>query len=170
MDHKSDSPRRPHIAQDVSAPSNTLTAKLKATAAPRTKRSWLMVVAGLIGVALLFAAYTTVCTYMANKGIAKDKYQAVFLSNGQVYFGKLQNVSGKYVELTDIYYLQVQQSVQPQNKDVPATTDPNVSLAKLGGELHGPENKMSINREHVLFWENLKPDAKVSQAIKKNEK
>ena len=42
-------------------------------------------------------------------------------------------------------------------------TDP---LTKLGGEIHGPEDKMIVNRQQVLFIENLKPDSKVVQLIK----
>jgi hypothetical protein len=94
-----------------------------------------------------------------------DRYQAVFLTNGQVYFGKLSNVDDKYVRLTDIYYLQVQQSVQPADKNA----QPQVSLAKLGSELHGPEDAMEVNRDQVLFWENLKNDGKVVKAIQDNK-
>lgn len=101
--------------------------------------------------------------------IKGDRYQALFLTNGQVYFGKLANVDDKYVKLTDIYYLQVQQQVQPdQNKN--SNQQPQVSLAKLGSELHGPEDTMMVNRDQVLFWENLKNDGKVVEAIKNNQK
>jgi hypothetical protein len=101
--------------------------------------------------------------------IMHDRYQALFLTNGQVYFCKLSNIDDKYVKCTDIYYLQVQQTVQPdtnKNKD----QQPQVSLAKLGSELHGPEDTMLVNRDQVLFWENLKNDGKVVQAIQNNQK
>lgn len=101
----------------------------------------------------------------ATAGLKTDKYQALFLTNGQVYFGKLSSVDGKYVTLKDIYYLQVQQSVQPAEKD----KQPQVSLAKLGSELHGPEDEMHVSREQVLFWENLKNDGKVVKAIQENK-
>lgn len=98
-----------------------------------------------------------------------NQYQALFLTNGQVYFGKLSNVDDKYVTLTDIYYLQVQQTVQPaQNTGNNQNNNPQVSLAKLGSELHGPEDTMLVNRDQVLFWENIKDDGKVVQAIKEN--
>ncbi len=110
--------------------------------------------------------------FTADAGVNGKKYQALFLTNGQVYFGKLSDVNGSYVTLKDIYYLQVQQTVQP--KDPKATTDqqPQVSLAKLGGELHGPEDIMRVSKEQVLFWENLKDDSKVVTAVKdyKNKK
>lgn len=102
---------------------------------------------------------------MTNDGVMRDRYQAVFLSNNQVYFGKVGNVNDQYVDLTDIYYLQVQQSVQPAEKD----KNPQVSLAKLGSELHGPEDRMRINRDQILFWENLKDSSKVVEAIKKSQ-
>lgn len=98
-----------------------------------------------------------------DSGVKSGQYQAVFLTNGQVYFGKVSDVNGGYVKLNDIYYLQVQQSVQPTDKN--KTDQSQVSLAKLGSELHGPEDSMNINRDQVLFWENLKNDGKVVQAI-----
>lgn len=97
-----------------------------------------------------------------------NEYQAVFLTNGQVYFGKLSNPNSDYISLDDIYYLQVQSSVQPDaNKS--SDQNPQVSLAKLGSELHGPEDHMAINKSQVLFWENLKDSGKVVQAIKSNQ-
>jgi 4-amino-4-deoxy-L-arabinose transferase-like glycosyltransferase len=101
--------------------------------------------------------------------IMADRYQALFLTNGQVYFCKLTDVDAKYVKCHDIYYLQVQQAVQPaDNKN--NNQQPQVSLAKLGSELHGPEDVMYVNRDQVLFWENLKNDGKVVQAIQNNQK
>lgn len=101
---------------------------------------------------------------MADGAVKSKNYQAVFLTNGQVYFCKLSKVASSYVKCTDIYYLQVQQTVQPEDKTKTAET-PQVSLAKLGGELHGPEDVMYISRQQVLFWENLKTDGKVANAI-----
>lgn len=96
--------------------------------------------------------------------IKKDKYQAVFLSDtsGQVYFGKLKSLNSKYYELTDIYYVKVENAVQPDRNNTAAQ---NISLAKLGNELHGPEDVMYISRDKVLFWENLKDDGQVVKAI-----
>lgn len=100
--------------------------------------------------------------------IAGDKYQAVFLTNGQVYFGKVAHVDDSYVKLSNIYYLQVQQQVQPTEEK--KGEQPQVSLAKLGSELHGPEDTMYISRQQVLFWENLKTDGKVAKAINDYQK
>jgi hypothetical protein len=98
--------------------------------------------------------------------IKTDQYQAVFLNSadGQVYFGKLEVFNGDFFKLTDIYYVRVQQ-VQP-DKDNSAAAQNNISLAKLGSEIHGPEDVMYINRDDVMFWENLKEDGQVVTAIR----
>ena len=90
-------------------------------------------------------------------------YQAVFLSNGQVYFGKLYREGSQYSVLKDIYYLQITQAPQPLREgETPPT---NINVVKLGGELHSPKDEMRINRDHILFIEDLKPDSRVVQAI-----
>jgi len=97
---------------------------------------------------------------------ASDKYQAVFLTNGQVYFGKLEDGGGDYVKLTDIYYLQSKDQGKVQPKDSADTSQPNLTLIKLGKELHAPADEMNISREQVLFWEDITDDGKVMKAIK----
>jgi hypothetical protein len=123
------------------------------------------ILVSVICVALLvWLAAKAYGTLMADAAVKGKQYQAVFLTNGQVYFGKVSRTDSSYLKLTDIYYLQVQQQVQP--KDQNQGQQPQVSLAKLGGELHGPEDVMYISRQQVLFWENLKDDGKVTKAIK----
>ena len=95
-------------------------------------------------------------------------YQAIFLTNGQVYFGKLTNPDSDYVTLTDIYYLQVgpQQGSATGSAAAPSTTPAQqISLVKLGNELHGPVDEMHISRAQVLFYEDLKADGQVVKAI-----
>lgn len=101
------------------------------------------------------------------KLVDKAKFQAVFLTNGQVYFGNVTAVNDKYVDLKNIYYLSVNQPVQPEQQSEEGEDQSSVSLVKLGCELHGPVDQMVINREQVTFWENLKTDGQVSKAIDK---
>lgn len=109
-----------------------------------------------------FVGYAIVNGVGGNNQIKSDQYQAVFLTDGQIYFGKLASLDDDYVVLEDIYYLQVQQEVQPDTSETPQS---QISLAKLGNELHGPEDKMFINASQILFWENLKVEGQVTQAI-----
>jgi len=108
---------------------------------------------------------------VATGKVNQDGYQAVFLTNGQVYFGKLDSIGDNYLGLSNIYYLQADSSIQSGTTAAATTTDTdNAQLVKLGNELHGPEDEMQISAEQVLFWENLKKDGKVAQAIENYKK
>lgn len=91
----------------------------------------------------------------------KTKYQGVFLTNNQSYFGKLTFEPGFYV-LRDVHYLQ---QTKVDTKEKKGT---EIKLIKLGDEVHGPTDAMYIEPYSVLFWENLKDDSKVSKAIKQS--
>jgi hypothetical protein len=115
-------------------------------------------------------------------------YSAVFLSNGQVYFGKASNLSDQYPEIVDVYYLRVNQKLQPgqagaaesvkvektTGKEATKSAQPvaptapqnELNLIKLGGEIHGPMDRIRVNRDHVVFVENLKEESKVVKAIR----
>ena len=100
-------------------------------------------------------------------GIDASKYQAVFFTNGQVYFGKLHSFTSDYMKLTDIYYLQTQASdtTDSNNPQKTANDSSNVKLIKLGNEIHGPEDEMIVAKSQVLFYENLKSDGSVAKSI-----
>lgn len=93
--------------------------------------------------------------------VDKTKFQAVFLNNGQVYFGNIADLTEDFLSVGNIYYLRVNQQVQPGQQ----ASQNDVSLVKLGCELHGPQDSMVINRDQVTFWENLKDDGQVTKAI-----
>ncbi len=92
--------------------------------------------------------------YDKNEFIDPSAYQAIFLTNDQIYFGRLKNTSSDYLILFDVYYVKVNDKGDGH-------------LVKLGiGEPHGPRDEMIINQEQVLFWENLKPDSPVVNTIR----
>lgn len=131
---------------------------------------------GIIALALVGMLCVQVWTFY--KGNAKDlsftavdeaAIQAVFLSDGQIYFGDVSAIDNSSLTLENIFYLQVSQNLQAS--DEAASDDAEgagaLSLAKLGtGELHAPTDTMVINRDHVLFWENLQETSKVTKAIR----
>jgi len=85
--------------------------------------------------------------------IDQNTYQAVFLTNNQTYFGRLKSISSDYLILLDVYYVKIDDNGAGQ-------------LVKLGSiEPHEPENKMIINRDQILFWENIKLDSLVVKKI-----
>lgn len=97
------------------------------------------------------------------KYVEKNKLQAVFVNvngtnGGQVYFGNIKDLNSQYVRLTNVFYIQNQQTGTTQSSQ-------SYTLVKLGCELHGPEDQMIINRDQVFFWENLKSDGQVAQKV-----
>lgn len=125
--------------------------------------------AAVVTLTLLVVVFGGWLLYRSSMGahIDANKYQAVFFTNGQVYFGKLQKLSGGYFKLNDIFYLQAKADAaaaeNPQETSAQKTSD--VELIKLGSEVHGPDDEMIISKDQVLFFENLKKDGKVSQSI-----
>ena len=103
--------------------------------------------------------------------IDNSKYQAVFFTNGQVYFGKLQQVNATYFKLTDVFYIQAQETeaekAESENPQQTSNQSTDIRLIKLGSEVHGPDDEMIISKDQVLFFENLKKDGKVSDSITK---
>lgn len=92
--------------------------------------------------------------------VRNDAYQSVFLTNNQVFFGKITYADSQYVVLSDVYYLQVPEALQKE------AADQNLVLIKRGSELHGPKDSMKINKGQIIFIEEIKDDGKVAQAIK----
>ena len=117
-----------------------------------------------LGFALIVAAIAVLGVIVSNllspNSLSPDKWQAVFLNNGQVYFGHLNRVGEDYLELRNVYYLRIAQALQP-----PSSTAPAFDLVKLGGELHGPEDQIYFLKPSILFWESMKSDSQVVRAI-----
>ncbi len=131
---------------------------------PRTSAGWLALVIALValwGLGVSFGMLPST-TFPA---VDRDATQAVFLTNGQVYFGHLSEANRKYLKLENIYYLRVSQQLQPPAQE-PQT---QINLVKLGNELHAPEDMMYIPKDQVSFWENLRPDSPVVQVIQQLE-
>lgn len=129
--------------------------------------SLLFAVTGLV-VALTFLL--ALGSTIQQHAIQKAHYQAVFLNNGQVYFGHISTVGNKTVDLQNIYYLQTSGGANGDTQAAASTSATNVSLVKLGCELHAPYDRMLINSDQVIFWENLQDSSQVVQAIAKYKK
>jgi hypothetical protein len=81
-------------------------------------------------------------------------YQSVVLLTNQVYFGKLR-IDGDVYLLTDVYQL---------NASDPSSN--TVQVVKRGGELSGPTEPLVIPGRSVLFFENMRNDSQVMNAIR----
>lgn len=134
---------------------------------PRSSRAPWIVLAVVVVLALAALAFVFRGSFGPKTDSGLSGYQAVFLTNGQVYFGKMGRGSSDYVTMTDIYYLQEngQQQGSSTAQQAAAAANPQLSLVKLGNELHGPQDLMFINRSQILFYENMESSGKVAQAI-----
>jgi len=114
------------------------------------------VVLGIV-IGVLFAQYF-------ERGISYDTnaFHAVFLTNNQVYFGKLSKLNTQYPILTDVHYIQ---AFEAQDLINSAKSVGQLQLVKLGSELHQPQNIMYLNRDQILFVGPLKPDSQIVKSI-----
>ena len=147
----------------AAATPHTVTAKKQ----PKQKKSFKWVIISVVVLALAAGGWVAWQKLApADSGIESDKYQAVFFTDGQIYYGKLTVLNDRQYKLTNVFYILSQNENKTANADgETAETQNNAQLIKMGNELHGPEDAMMINRDHVLFYENLKPDGKVTQTI-----
>ncbi len=128
------------------------------------------VVIALVVIAIVSTAayyFGVVIQTRAQKPTAQSvsrSYEAVFLTNGQVYFGKVAKRDRDEIVVRDIYYLRVEQQLQPAPENQ-TDQQPKIALVKLGDEIHGPQDIMRINTQHVLFTEKLKENGQVVQTI-----
>jgi hypothetical protein len=119
---------------------------------------WLPRIAFLMILTLLFVFNG--CSKSDQKIKIDTDYKAVFLDNGQVFFGKLEEQGPSYVLLSDVFYVQSQ--VVQQEKDKKEVRN---ILIKRGNEWHGPD-RMYINMSHVVVVEPVGANSKVAQLIK----
>ena len=100
----------------------------------------------------------------AETGVVQNSaYQAVFLTNGSLYFGKLSGEGTAHPVLREVYYLQAGQT-QTQNAQA------QTKLIKLGDEIQGPKDEMRLNPDQIMYVQDLKDDGKVVEAIKSYRK
>ena len=109
----------------------------------------------IVPAAAVFAAATVDPAALPFSGA--EKISAVFLLDGQAYFGHLEDVPwSDTVELSDVYYLEDARKT---------TTDLAVGLLKRGGELHQPADGMRIRRDKILGIERVGLDSPLARAI-----
>jgi hypothetical protein len=86
----------------------------------------------------------------------EQTYQAVVLSNGQTYFGRLEGYGTEKPVLREVYYVQsgVNEQKQPTN-----------ILVKRGKEWHSPD-RMYLNPRQIVMVEPVGPTSRVYELIR----
>jgi len=96
--------------------------------------------------------------------VKQTSWQAVYATNGQMYFGHIVKDNGKVLVLKDVHYLQMQQVAATQEGEQPSQ---QLTVVKAGSEVYGPTGEMRINWDHIIFTQQLKADSQVIGAINK---
>ena len=104
------------------------------------------------------AAWLLFCIPWGQQRILNDRYQAVYLTSGQIYFGKLQNSHGDFLTLKGPYIAQ-------QKTDEDQATHAETSLVKVTQQVYGPDDSIALSANQVQFWQNLRADSKIVQTI-----
>ena len=89
------------------------------------------------------------------------EFQAVLLSTGQVYYGKLEGFGTGYPVLRDVYYVKSQ--ADPNTKQVT-----NI-LVRRGNEWHGPD-RMYVNPASIIVVEPVSPGSQVAKLIAEQQR
>ena len=125
----------------------------------RNLQVWLKRIACFMTIlVLLFLVFG--CAKSDQKIKIDTEYKAIFLDNGQVFFGRLEEVGPSYIMLKDIFYVQSQ--VIQQEKDKKEVRN---ILIKRGNEWHGPD-LMYVTTRHIVVIEPVSPTSRVAQLIK----
>jgi hypothetical protein len=93
----------------------------------------------------------------------RAQYQAVFLANGQTYFGRYYDRLGAYAKIEDVYYLQQLQGSDPN-------AAPDTKILRRGQELHEPTSRMLIPKSAILFVEDLTDASPIAQFMQRDSR
>jgi hypothetical protein len=85
------------------------------------------------------------------------RYQAVFLSDGRVYFGNLEEGGEDFYELRNAFFI--------EEIPGPEGEAPTRQVRPVTEEFQQPEGSVLIAKDQVVVVENLRPDSDVAEAI-----
>ncbi len=83
-----------------------------------------------------------------------SEYSAVYLSTGDIYFGKLSWFP--WLRMKNVWFLQ--SSVNQQNQ-------PQLGLSALKNAFWGPVDEIYLNSKQVIFWTSLRNNSQLVQAF-----
>lgn len=137
---------------------------------PKNGMLWTVVIIMLVAIlaTLGFLAFNQLKS--TPTGIDSSRYQAVFLSNGQIYFGKLESFNDESFKITKVYYPEVKSEDSTSEEVDGSETDSqnSIKLMRVIDGVHGPDDEMIIIKSQILYYENLKADSQVAKLIEQN--
>ncbi|RJQ34175.1 hypothetical protein C4566_02535 [Candidatus Parcubacteria bacterium] len=128
-------------------------------------KSWLFVtlfiIIVILGVAWLYVSQ--------DKNLAvENKFKAVALDNGQVYYAKVVKEDALNIYLDEVYYIKLEQQLIPAQEEGAEDQTMEVPiLVKRGSELHKPSGLLQINRDKLVAIEEIGPDSEILAEIER---
>ncbi|MDQ2914018.1 MAG: hypothetical protein M3T56_12275 [Chloroflexota bacterium] len=117
--------------------------------------------AGVATAVFVAAALLTQWWDFTLPAVGRAQYQAVFLVNGQTYFGRYYDRIGAYAKIEDVYYLQQTAGANPD-------AAPDTKIVRRGRELHAPPARMLVPKSAVLFVEDLTDSSPIAQFMRQD--
>lgn len=111
----------------------------------------------LLGIAIAGAGSTDALRSQVNPA----RYQAVFLTNNEVYFGRLRVPAGRFAYMTRVYRLTSQVT---RNRSQPLRR----TLVRLVTDVQSPEDELIINKAQILYVENLNPNGTGAKLLRQS--
>lgn len=123
-----------------------------------------IVILALIAGGVGYAVNRYYFTLSKNK---QETFHAVFLTNGQAFFGTIRSEDEYNIILDDVFYMQLvnrqmppaEEGGEPQVVQVP-------QLVRKGDEYYGPSGTIRINRNQVTTIEELREDSDILKEIR----
>lgn len=131
-------------------------------------RRWI-IIAVIVFVIAALACWWFGGTQSGIPGVDKAKYQAVFLVDGTQYVGKLTRLDDSHYKLTNAFYVSANQTPVASDEAATPASGGQVALVKLESGLLNAENEITIPKDKVLLYENLKPDGQAAKLIDSNK-
>lgn len=104
--------------------------------------------------ALLVLAALLGATIGQSGSEAASSYSAVYLTTGDIYFGKLSWFPSP--RLTDVWF--IQRSVDAENQS-------QLNLLPFSSSFWGPMNEVHLNPKQIVLWARLKAGTDISRAL-----
>jgi hypothetical protein len=108
----------------------------------------------LIVIVIIILAGWLALTLMRSNESGPSAYSAVYLSTGDIYFGKLSWFPRPH--LKEVWYLQ--RGVDQQNQ-------PQLGIAQFKNAFWGPMDEIYLNPKEIIFWTSLRKDSQLAKAF-----
>jgi hypothetical protein len=146
-----------------------------ASAPVRSTRAVLGLLGALLGIIVLIVVLVLITTVDFGDGgsgggadlvdgVNHDRFQAVSLTSGLTYFGKLAEADGDWVVLKDAYYLRNASSGEASTK-TPSANDTKYEVVPFADQVGGTGD-MRINAREIQVVQDLKSTSPIVSHLK----